>query len=186
VSIRIDDQAAEILHFWFIETPAAKRFARDDKIDREIELRFKELRDEVARFVSPAWVKTPERRLAAIILIDQFSRNLYREQAEAYAADDKGRLLAELAIAEGDLLAWPADRGHFVVMPLMHAEDLGCTERCLALIARHYPSLKEAIRYGDAHRDVIAKFGRYPSRNDALGRTSSQAELDYLRGGGGV
>jgi uncharacterized protein (DUF924 family) len=181
----IDAQAREVLRFWFLETPAEKRFSTDQRLDEEVRARFGGLRDEIARFLPPAWTKTPERRLAAIILIDQFSRNLYRGEAESFAADDKGRLLAELAIALGDLEVWPEDRAHFVLMPLMHAEDLGQVERCVALMQRHCRGLGEAIRFGVMHRDVIARYGRYPSRNEALGRRTRPEEEDYLADGGG-
>ncbi|MCQ8185574.1 DUF924 family protein [Parvularcula maris] len=184
-SVSIETQALGVLRFWFLETPAEKRFQSDERLDEEIRARFGELRDELAAFVPPAWTKTPERRLAAIILIDQFSRNLHRGDGEAYAADDKGRLLAELAIASGDLDAWPQDRAHFVLMPLMHAEDLGTVERCISLMQRYCSELGEAIRYGEKHRDVIARYGRYPSRNEALGRATRPDEEDYLAHEGG-
>lgn len=173
--------AREILKFWFIDTELKQRFTRDEAFDQEISRRYRALHQELANFTHAAWLETPETLLATVIVLDQFSRNLFRDDPRAYASDDKALLLAELGIACGHLDHWGTDRGSFLLMPLMHAEHLPRLERCVALFESCYPSNEESLDAAKRHREPIARFGRYPSRNKTLGRVSSEEELAWLK-----
>ena len=121
--------------------------------------------------------------LAAIILIDQFSRNIYRGEAEAFAADDLGARLTLFGIEREWDGRYPPDRRVFFYMPLMHAEDAALQ----ALSVDKFESLgiEENLKFARAHRDVFDRFGRFPGRNAALGRESTMSEEEYLADGGG-
>ena len=174
--------AAEVLDFWF-GLPPEKRFAKDDALDREIAERFGILRDRVLATEAAGWRDDPDALLAAIVLLDQFSRNLHRCAAQAFAADPLARALVDQAIARGWERRYPPDRRVFLYMPLMHAEDPAL--QALSVEAYEALGLKENARFARDHRDVIARFGRFPGRNAALGRTSTAEEQAWLDEGGG-
>ena len=123
------------------------------------------------------WAETPRGTLALIILLDQFSRNLHRNSPEAFAADGKAREIARTAIERGiDRMLGEVER-MFVYLPFEHSEDLADQDQSVRL----FTSLGEDMtRYAEDHRDVIRRFGRFPHRNAALGRTSTPDELAYL------
>ncbi|NNU16562.1 DUF924 domain-containing protein [Parvularcula sp. ZS-1/3] len=173
-------RAREVLRFWFTETPAKKRFSSSPEFDAEITERFKDLQVELSNFTKPEWIETPEALLAAVVVLDQFSRNIYRGSGEAFASDDKALLLAELGIACGHLDHWGSDRGNFLLMPLMHAEHLPTLERCCALFEQRYPEDEGSLTFARRHREPIARFGRYPSRNEAMGRETTPEEKAFL------
>lgn len=173
-----DTQAADILTFWFEECPPSKRFQVDLELDETIRTRFGDLHDQLSQSIPPAWLETKERRLAAIILLDQWSRNLYRGQGKAFAQDAAGLELAQKAVALGDLDAWPSNKASFIVMPYMHAEDLDTVEQSITLM-RQIGEERSAV-FAELHRDSIAKFGRYPARNKALGRETTPEEAAFL------
>lgn len=172
-------RAAEaVLHFWFEELAPEQHFAKSDALDATIRARFGSLRDAVVATEAEGWRDTPDRLLAAILLIDQFSRNLYRGSAEAFAADPLGLELALSAIAAGHAPKFAPERRAFLYMPLMHAEDRGVQRFSLRCFAE--PGLEENLAFAQAHAEVIERFGRYPSRNAALGRESTPEERAYL------
>ena len=173
-----DAQAAAVLQFWFEETPPALHFARDAGLDAAIAERFGALHAELSRRVTPDWRATPQQRLAAVIVLDQFSRNLFRGSPAAFAQDAKAQALAELAIERGDEAVLTAKQRQFLYLPFMHGEDKASQARSVAL----FEALGEAdaLLFAQAHRDVIARFKRFPSRNEALGRTTTPAEAAWL------
>jgi len=135
-----------------------------------------------------AWATTPHGRLALVILLDQFPRNLHRDSPRAYAGDAKARWLADEAVRLGqDQALAPVERVFFY-LPFEHAEDPGVQEQAVALLealrAEAPPGLSGAFSsfhdYAIKHRDVIARFGRFPHRNAVLGRESTEAEREYL------
>lgn len=174
----VDDHAKAVLNYWCVELPPSKHFVRDDKVDTEIRDRFGALHTELASGVSHEWRSTKERRLAAIIVLDQWSRNLFRGDGRAFAQDALARELANGAIASGDLDRLPQDRATYIIMPLMHSEHLIDVERSIVLLERI--GAVNSARFGRLHRDSIIRFGRYPARNRALGRESTPAELAFL------
>ncbi|MEI5686575.1 DUF924 family protein [Sphingomonas kyungheensis] len=169
--------ATAVLDFWFGLT-SEQQFARDDALDRTIAARFAAMRDGVLRARAEGWRDDPDTLLAAIILLDQFSRNLHRGAAEAYAADGLARELTRTAIGRGWEGRYPPERRVFLYMPLMHAEDLA--EQDLSVTKFEALGLADNIAFAHDHRDVIVAYGRFPSRNAALGRESTDAERAYL------
>lgn len=166
-----------VLDFWFA-LPAAKHFAKDADLDREMTARFGRLRDRIYASDAGGWRDVPDSLLAAVIVLDQFSRNIRRGTAAAFAADDLAATLTLLAIERGWDVAMPAERRQFLYMPLMHAEDAALQRLSLEKFA----ALGDDDIYAFArdHAGVIERFGRFPSRNAALGRRSTPAEESYL------
>lgn len=121
----------------------------------------------------------PAGRCAEIIVLDQLSRNIFRGDARSFAQDGMALVLAQEAVASGDHLRMTGDQRYFTYMPYMHAESLLVHDEALRL----FEALghREALRYEIAHRAVIERFGRYPSRNNVLGRPSTVEELEYLQ-----
>ncbi|WP_321163209.1 DUF924 family protein [Sphingomonas sp. Leaf10] len=167
-----------MLDFWFDEVGPDKHFARDAALDATIAERFGELRDAVLANEAAGWRDDRDALLAAIILLDQFSRNIHRGHAEAFAADPLALELALVGIARGDDRDLEPVRRSFLYMPLMHSEDAGVARFSL----RCFESLGNPVnlKFARDHAEVLALYGRYPSRNAALGRESTAAEQAYL------
>lgn len=170
--------ARAILDFWFDEVGEDRHFAKDDALDATIADRFGGLRDAVLANDAAGWRDDPDALLAAVILLDQFSRNLYRGQAAAFAADPLALELALIGIARGDDRALPPLRRSFLYMPLMHSEDAGVAR--FSLVCFEALGVANNLNFARDHADVIRRYGRYPSRNAALGRESTEAERAYL------
>jgi len=170
--------ARDVLAFWFEETPADKHFAKDADLDRAIAKRFGALRDRLLASGAAGWDGDPDTLLAAIVVLDQFSRNIYRGSGEAFAADGLALDLTHRALAKGWDEAIPPERRAFLYLPLMHAED--GEEQRLSVDCFTRLGLPENLDFAKAHRVVIDRFGRFPSRNAALGRASTEAEKAYL------
>lgn len=172
-------KAREVLAFWFDALMPEQWFAKSESLDREIAELFGPLRDQVLAARADGWRDDPETLLAAIVLLDQFSRNIHRGTAAAYAADPLARDLADQALDRGWDRAMPPERRLFLYLPFEHAEDAALQRRSVALFeALGQP---EWLAFAREHAAVIARFGRFPSRNAALGRESTEAERAYLR-----
>jgi len=176
-TLDVHARAREVLGFWFALTPE-QHFARSPKLDAEIKARFGPLRDLVLGSGAEGWRDDPETVLAAIILLDQFSRNLHRDSAEAYAGDPLALQLALEAISRGWEVAMTLEERQFLYLPLEHAEDPAMQ----ALSVEKFGSLGDAhvLDFAEKHAEVIARFGRFPSRNAALGRESTAEERAFL------
>jgi uncharacterized protein (DUF924 family) len=168
------------MQWWFQGGPA---------VDREISERFGGVLEEARRGELDSWAETPRGRLALIVVLDQFSRNIYRGSSLSYAQDEKALELAVEGIDAGmDRELTPMER-IFFWMPLGHSEELALQERCVRHAeeeaANAPPHLRAMAEFGisqaRAARDVIARFGRHPHRNEILGRESTPEELEYLR-----
>jgi uncharacterized protein (DUF924 family) len=171
-------KAREVLDFWFGEVTPERHFARDEGLDRTIRTRFGPLRDFVLGSGAAGWRDDPETLLAAIVLLDQFSRNIHRGTAEAFAGDPLAQELACIAIDRGWDGAMPRAQRQFAYMPLMHAEDPELQTLCLECFDELGD--EESLAYARDHAEVIARFGRFPTRNAALGRDSTHDEAKYL------
>lgn len=167
-----------VLAFWFDETPPDTWFAKDAVLDAAIAERFGRLRDAVLASGAAGWADEPDTLLAAIILLDQFSRNIYRGRGEAFAGDALALNLTHRALARGWDAAIPVERRAFLYMPLMHAEDR--EEQRLSVQCFTKLGNPDNLDFARQHRAVIDRFGRFPSRNAALGRASTEAEKAYL------
>lgn len=171
----------EINRFWLEEVGEAGWYARSDALDDTIRRRFRACWDETAT-LAPAWAATPEGALAALILTDQFPRNMFREDARAFATDALARRLAGAAIAAGQDMAIAPPARQFFYMPFEHSEDLADQNRAVALFRDRMPG--DNLRHAELHRDTIARFGRFPWRNAALGRVPTAAEARVMAAGG--
>ncbi|MGE0774027.1 MAG: DUF924 family protein [Sphingomonadaceae bacterium] len=175
----VSKEAEAVLRFWLEETPAEKRFAVDPRLDAEIGARFRTLMDDVAASRAAGWRDDPRTMLAAIILTDQFPRNLFRGTPEAFATDGLARELTNIALDKGwDVGLSPIER-QFLYMPLMHSEDLADQHRSVELY--NGLGLAEPADFARRHRDQIARFGRLPGRNAALGRVDTPEEAEFLK-----
>lgn len=175
----MDDAARDVLTFWFEEVPPEKRFARDPELDAEITARFGALHEELARDVPDVWRQTPERLLAAVIVLDQFSRNMFRNDPRAFAADAHAAALTKEAIARGFDKQLGNEQLQFLYMPLMHSEDPA--DQALSVEVFSNIDNPMALDYAHQHRVIIDRFGRFPHRNAVLGRESTPEEIEFLK-----
>jgi uncharacterized protein (DUF924 family) len=175
---QVHDAAVSVLRFWFEEVDEEKHWTRSITLDQAIGERFGQLRDQVKESAGAGWRATPDALLAAVILLDQFSRNIHRDEAETFAADPIARELALFGMLRGDDLGLPPDRRVFLYMPLMHAED----RMIQRLSIEKFTALGDQFQLGFArgHAEVVERFGRFPSRNAILKRRSTALEKEYL------
>jgi len=179
---------ADVLDFWFDSDSEALWYERNDAFDAAIGERFGDTLEAALRGDLDSWADTPEGWLALLIVRDQFSRNLYRHDARAWAGDPGTQVLALDGIAQGyDQRLAPMQRV-FAYMPLEHAESPVLQQHCVRLFERllacqpeaQRPRFQNYLDYARRHHDVIARFGRFPHRNAVLGRTDTPAEQAYL------
>jgi uncharacterized protein (DUF924 family) len=172
----------EVLSFWLGAGPEAW-YKQDDAFDAEITQRFGALWEAgAAGALDEAWATNPRGALALIILLDQFPRNMFRGEARAFDSDARALSTACYAIDRGwDLRVEPPER-QFFYMPFMHSERLTDQDHCVRLFKERMPG--DNVLHARAHREIIRRFCRFPYRNEALGRTSSDAEREFLDGGG--
>ena len=172
------DDADEVLAFWFDELTPAQWFRKDASLDASIAQRFGARLEAAGRGELWEWRLSARGRLAEIIVLDQFSRNVHRATPAAFANDGMALVLAQEAVAQRRDrhldVAWRA----FLYMPYMHSESLKVHDEALRLFDQ--PGLEENLRFEHRHRDIIVKFGRYPHRNAILGRDSTAQELAFL------
>jgi uncharacterized protein (DUF924 family) len=171
-------QAQDILHFWFQELTAQQQFAKDPVLDDAMRLRFGTTLEAAARGELWAWRAAPEGRLAEIIVLDQFSRNIYRDTPRAFAQDGQALALAQELVASGMDLTLPLAQRVFAYMPYMHSESALVHAQAVALFSQ--PGLENNLSFELRHRAIIARFGRFSHRNAILGRVSSAEEIAFL------
>ena len=170
--------AADVLRFWFEEHGQADWFGGRPEFDAEIAAQFSDTHATLAKGEGWHWRSTPEGRLAEIIVLDQFSRQLFRGRAEAFASDGMALILAEEAVGGGHHNFLPMPQRMFVLLPFMHTESALVQAESLRLhTALGVPDL---MKYAEGHADCIRRFGRFPRRNAALGRTSTPEELAHM------
>lgn len=168
---------AEVVAFWR-EAGPERWFAKDDGFDGECRARFLGAWEAAARGELEGWGGTAEGALGLVILLDQMPRNIFRNDPCAWSSDALARAAAEAAIGKGfDRLVAPGLRAFFY-LPFEHAEDLAAQERSVALFAALGDA--DSLKWARHHRDIVARFGRFPHRNSALGRESTPEELAFL------
>lgn len=186
-----------VIDFWFGPQPggfseAATRkrwFASDPAFDREISQRFGSLLQSVARGALASWLEHANGSLAFIIVTDQFSRQIHRGSAEAFATDPLALSAAREGVTRGFDRALGSDQRGFFYLPFEHSESLEDQHTSVELFTRlaadtpaaHRGNAEETLRFALAHRDIVVRFGRFPHRNATLGRVSTPAELEFLR-----
>ena len=172
------DWVGQVLRYWFDEIGEKHWFDASPQLDAQIRERFSELLRRISASQVSAFA-TPRALLAAVIVLDQFSRNIFRGTADAYAADPLARRLADTAISRGyDLELHPVQR-EFLYMPLQHSEDPKDQARSVELFEKLGD--KHSLKYALAHKSIIDRFGRFPHRNAILGRTSSADEIASMQ-----
>jgi uncharacterized protein (DUF924 family) len=171
--------AQDVLDFWFGEFTAQQHFAKDAALDARIAERFGALLLSAERCELAAWRATAGGRLAEIIVLDQFSRNVYRDSARAFANDALALALAQELVAGAHDTALPVAQRAFAYLPFMHSESLAIHAQALRLFDQ--PGLEGNLRFERLHQDILQRFGRYPHRNAALGRRSTPEEEAFLQ-----
>jgi len=172
--------AKDIVTFWKDAGPG-KWFKKDSGFDAEIRDRFEAAHFAASRGEFDAWGETAQGSLALLLLLDQFPRNLFRGSAHAFATDPIARGIAERAIAAGHDQQLGDDLKCFFYLPFEHSECLEGQDRAVALAATVNDDL---LKWARIHRDIIARFGRFPHRNASLGRETTPEEQAFLDGGG--
>lgn len=167
-----------VLRFWFEELAPAQWWKVDAALDRLITERFADLHARAARAELFEWRREPEGRLAEILVLDQFSRNMHRGTALAFASDTLALALAQEALAAGADLALPQARRLFVYMPYMHSESRVIHQVAEPLFRER--AARDNYDFELRHKAIIDRFGRYPHRNEALARSSTPEELAFL------
>jgi uncharacterized protein (DUF924 family) len=171
----------DIIGFWRGAGPE-KWFKKVTAFDEAIRLKFEPTHHRAARGEYDAWAQSADGALALLILLDQFPRNLYRHSGHAFATDPKARTIARAAAEQGfDREVDPIFR-NFFYLPFEHSEDIADQDYGLALVAE--AGVEDDLKWAGIHRDIIARFGRFPHRNAALGRTTTPAEQEFLDEGG--
>ena len=187
----------DVLEFWFgpldddgcaDREHSTRWWRKDPALDEDIQRRFAEVHRAVRARELDDWLADPRGRLAQVILLDQFSRNMFRGTPASFASDPRALQLALEGLDRGDDQALPLDQRLFLYMPLMHSEDLAMQDRVVALFAALHdagpPAHREKsgsfVKYAEMHRDIIRRFGRFPHRNAILDRASTAEEIAFL------
>ena len=173
---------SDVLSFWYETCQPAQWFKKDSNFDQEVRDRFGTLIEQGLRGELDHWIENLEGCLALILVLDQFTRNVYRDTPRAFAGDTKALAISDLCRVRGYLDHPRPGWRHFMLLPMMHSEDLAVQKKSLPLFKEHTDEsiYASAIR----HHDVVELFGRYPHRNIILGRTSTKAELEFLKNPG--
>jgi uncharacterized protein (DUF924 family) len=169
----------EVIRFWFDELDASCWWTKSDELDATICGRFGATHTAAVAGELEAWRQSAEGRLAEVIAIDQFSRNIYRDRAESFAWDSMALALAQEAIRAGADQELAVERRAFLYLPFMHSESLAIHERAVELFSQ--PGLENNLDFEHKHKAIIDRFGRYPHRNEVLGRESTPEEIEFLR-----
>ncbi len=193
-----------ILEYWFgglndsvrLDTESPRFglwFGKNENTDREIRECFEKEYECASQGGYEDWERTPEGRLALVLILDQFPRNMYRDTARAFAADPRALALCLRALEDGDDESLSLVQCMFLYMPMMHAESSevqemsvmrysGLVDRARADSPDNAGFLSYSLEYAKKHKAIIDRFGRYPHRNSILGRESSTAEVEFLKG----
>jgi uncharacterized protein (DUF924 family) len=169
----------DVVHFWFEELQPKGWFTRDEAVDATIRKRFGALHASLIEKVPASVLTTPLGALATVIVLDQFSRNLYRNSSRAFTCDPTALAIAQEAIRAGFDRQLERNQRVFLYMPFQHSEDRDVQHRSIEL----FTELGDAnvLDYARQHRDVIERFGRFPHRNRMLGRESTPQEVEFLK-----
>ncbi len=177
----MNQSAEEIVSFWLSAGPT-KWFVKDETFDDEIREQFADLVIQACTGKLASWLDDARSALALVILLDQFPRNIHRGAAQAFSSDELALKVAEEALAKGFDGGLAPELRQFLYMPFMHSEDLEMQERCVALCK--VGGTEENVKFAEEHADIVRRFGRFPHRNNILGRASTEDEIAFLKDGG--
>ena len=178
-----DNWVQDVLSFWFDELTSADWYSGSAEIDDRIRTRFGALHAQLNANPPAEAHSDANAALAAVIVLDQFSRNIFRKKPEAFASDALALDLARNAVEAGFDMEVAEDRRPFFYMPFMHSEVLSDQERCVDLFKQH--GGENSLKYAIEHREIVARFGRFPHRNATLGRETTEEEVSFLQGHSG-
>ena len=167
-----------VIDFWFADETRKLWFNSTPAFDRQLRDAFEKTWEQACRGELDHWMQSADGCLALAIVLDQFPLNMFRDSAKSYASEAQSREVARVALESGYDAELDADKKAFLYMPFMHSEDLADQELALKLFDQ--PGLESNLRFARHHHDIVARFGRFPHRNAALGRDSSAAETEYL------
>jgi len=168
----------EVINFWFAELETKQWWIKDTKLDQVIRDRFLDIHDQAMNEMLKHWRSEPEGRLAEVIVLDQFSRNIFRDKPESFESDEKALNHAQAAIDAGADKELVTGQKTFLYMPFMHSELLSVHERAVEIFSG--PGMEGMLEFELKHKKIIDRFGRYPHRNKILGRESTAAELEFM------
>jgi uncharacterized protein (DUF924 family) len=172
-------KAQPILDFWFKELTPKQWFAKSDELDNTIAKRFSDTLNAAAKGALWHWREAPHGRLAEVIVLDQFSRNIYRGSPKAFGQDVIALVLAQEAVEKDADKSLDANEKAFLYMPYMHSESALIHEEAMRLFKQ--PGLENSYKFEVRHKEIIDQFGRYPHRNRVLGRESTPEEENFLK-----
>lgn len=173
---------SSVINFWFSETDPKKWFQGGEEFDQEIRERFLPMLECACRGELYTWRNHAEGRLAEILVLDQFSRNIFRDTPEAFSQDVLALVLAQEMVERKIDESLPTQMRAFAYMPYMHSESLLIHEEARRLFS--LPGLEENLRFEIAHENILKRFGRYPHRNKILGRKTTPEEAEFLKAPG--
>jgi uncharacterized protein (DUF924 family) len=183
--------AQPVLDFWFgrpgdaeYHRPREQWFRKDDAFDAQIRDRFGALIARALVGELQSWAAHPASAVAQILVLDQFTRNVFRGTARAFSGDAQALAAAQALVDSGADRAMPGVRRQFVYLPFEHSEELTMQDESMRLftqLARDEPSLADLVTWADKHRVIVARFGRFPHRNAVLGRDSTVEEIEFLK-----
>lgn len=174
----------DVLNFWFEELKPNQWFQKNSNLDQMITNRFSDLHQKASRSELDSWRETIEGRLAEVLVLDQFSRNMFRESPKAFAQDPLALALSQEAIRTSlHLTILSQQQRVFLYMPFMHSEALSIHEVAVNLFSEK--GMEFNLEYEVRHKDIIERFGRFPHRNQILGRVSTPEEIEFLKRPGG-
>lgn len=168
-----------VLNYWFNECGPDRWFAKDASFDLALRTRFEGLHAQAVKGELAHWREQIGGRLAEIIVLDQFSRNMYRDTPKSFSQDAQALALAQEALRTPEHKLLPPPQRSFLYMPFMHSESRLIHETALKLFSE--PGLEMSLKFEILHKDQIDRFGRYPQRNEILGRSSTPEEIEFLR-----
>jgi uncharacterized protein (DUF924 family) len=187
----MERDALAVLDFWFgrhgdrgRDTPRRQWFEKSDAFDEQIRDRFGTLIPRAIAGELQSWSAEPEGAVAQILVLDQFPRNVFRGSAQAFAGDSRALAAARALVDSGADRTLPGVQRVFVYLPFEHAEDMTAQNESLRLFGQlesEAPEVGDMLVWAQRHHDVIARFGRFPHRNAAIGRTSTAGEIEFLK-----
>jgi len=178
-------KSEEILDFWLTESGPEKWYTGGEAFDAEIREKYMALWQDGRDGHLADWAGHPRKSLALIIVLDQFPRNMFRDDPRAFATDQRAKSVACSALKHGWDMRFPEPDRQFFYMPFMHSESLSDQDHSVRLMCDKMPVGRDSsLLHARVHREIIRRFGRFPYRNDALGRKTSAEEKDFLSNGG--
>jgi len=181
--------ARAVLDFWFgtarnhLGSPRMEWFRKDPKFDAQIRERFGALHERASMGEVDAWSASAEPLLALVVVLDQFSRNLYRNDPRAFAQDERALNFARIAVGRGDDRGLLPVQRQFLYLPFEHSENLADQDRCVDMMRslEAFEETRGLTAWAEKHRVIIKRFGRFPHRNEILGRESTAEEIEFLK-----